>query len=295
MKDGGIMQARKALGKGLASLIPTEAVMVSNEKGSEVDIDLIIPNRMQPRHDFSEDALENLANSIKQKGIIQPLVVAPPVSGRYELIAGERRLRAAKMAGLARVPVVVKEVNAESMLELALIENIQRENLNPIEEALAYQELIDEFGYTQDEVSEKLSKSRPHIANTLRLLQLPKVVQEDVIVGRLTAGHARALLVITDIQELLRIRESILQGGLSVREVETLIQDRTKKDGRIAKNKKKRVELSPQMTAVIEELTQELGTKVRVNPTKNNKGGHIVIQYYSLQDFNRIFTRIIEK
>lgn len=242
---------------------------------------------------FAEDALNELAESIKINGIIQPLVVTPAVSGRYELIAGERRLRASKIAGLGEVPVMIKEADPETMLELALVENLQREDLNQIEEALAYKELMESFEYTQEEVADKVSKSRPHVANCLRLLYLPKVIQEDVSVGRLSPGHARALLAVSDLQEQLRIRESILQSKLTVRDVERLIQELLKgKPGR-GKSGKRKMELSPQMKAVVNEMTQELGTKVKVIPKRNNKGGQMIIEYYSVQDLNRIYKRIV--
>lgn len=292
------MQTRKALGKGLASLIPNEPKIVTEESSelstNTIDIESIVPNRMQPRKEFSEEALKDLTESIKKNGIIQPLVVTPPVNGRYELIAGERRLRASKAAGLTKVPVVIREADVESMLELALIENIQREDLNPIEEARAYKDLIESFDYTQEEVADRVSKSRSNVANTLRLLFLPKLIQEDIIVGRLSAGHARALLSISDLQLQLKLRERILNANLTVRDVEKIIQEEirsTPSSGQRGKYKKP--ELSPQMRAVQEELTTQLGTKVKVNQFNNNKGGQIIIEYYSVQDLNRIYRGII--
>lgn len=290
------MQTRKALGKGLASLIPTEPKIVASDKHvnliEEVPVDSIVPNRLQPRRDFSEESLKELTESIRQNGVIQPLVVATAVGGRHELIAGERRLRAARAAGLEKVPVVVKEADPEMMLELAIIENVQREDLNPIEEAEAYRELIEEFSYTQEEVAAKVSKSRVYVANNLRLLYLPKVIQEDVVVGRLTAGHARALLAVSDLQEQLRIREIVLQSCLTVRDIERLVQDAIKKSAAGSKLKKKSCDISPQIKSVLDEMINSLGTKVKINPYGNNKGGQIVIEYYSLQDLNRIYKKI---
>ncbi len=291
------MQSRKALGKGLASLIPSET-KVKLENGTKVPyeniaVDAIVPNRMQPRKEFSEESLQELAASIKQNGIVQPLIVTPAVSGRYELIAGERRLRASKIAGLEKVPVVVRDASTELMLELAIVENVQREDLNPIDEARAYKELIDAFDYTQDEVADKVSKSRPHVTNTLRLLYLPKVIQEDVVVGRLSPGHARALLAISDLQEQLKIREHILHSKLTVRNVERMIQESIKGGKTKGKGKKRKVELSPQMKALQDEMTHGLGTKVSFNPARNNKGGQVIIEYYSIQDLNRIYKKII--
>lgn len=292
------MQGRKALGKGLASLIPEEPIKkIVRQEGSSaqtVSIDAIVPNRLQPRQNFSEESLKELAASIKLNGVVQPLIVTPEVSGRHELIAGERRWRASRLAGLDRVPVIIKQADAEMMLELAIIENIQREDLNPVEEATAFKEMMDTFDYTQEEVAEKMSKSRPHVANTLRLLYLPKVIQEDVILGRLSPGHARALLSVSDLQEQLKIREQILQSKLTVRDVERMIQEyRNPEESKTKKTKKKKQELSPQMKAVVEELTQELGTKVNISTSRNKKGGQIIIDYYSVQDLNRIYRKVI--
>lgn len=291
------MQARKALGKGLASLIPGESEAIKSDNTTfvsenMVDIDYIIPNRSQPRKEFSDDSLKELAESIKTNGIIQPLIVTPAVGGRYELIAGERRLRAARLAGLEKVPVVVRQAEPEAMLELAIIENVQREDLNPIEEALAYKDLLNQFNYTQEEVADKVGKSRPYVANSLRLLGLPKVIQEDVILGRLTPGHARALLAISNIQEQLRVRESILHSRLTVRDVEELIQNILSGTSEKNKTNKKQNELSPQLKSVVDDMTNRLGTKVNLVPYKNNKGGKVIIEYYSAQDLNRIYQKI---
>lgn len=290
------MQARKALGKGLASLIPGEAKVEKTENRNipftMVDVAAIVPNRMQPRREFPGESLNELAESIKINGVVQPLLVTPPVSGRYELIAGERRLRASRLAGLEKVPVIVKEADTEMMLELAIVENVQREDLNPIEEARAYKELVESFDYTQEEVADKVSKSRPHVANTVRLLFLPKVIQEDVALGRLSSSHARALLAISDLQEQLKIRERILHSSMTVRDLERLIQDTLKRKTSRLKTRKK-IELSPQMKDVMNEMTQELGTKVSIIPNRNNKGGRVVIEYYSVQDLNRVYKKIV--
>ena len=194
------MQNRKALGRGLDVLIPkTEvnknfAVPNLGERVKTVPIDSIVPNRLQPRKIFDEEKIKDLAASIKEQGIIQPLIVTQASPNRYELIAGERRLRAAKTAGLAEVPVVIKNVDTESMLELSLIENVQREDLNPIEEALAYKELIGQYQYTQDELAKRLGRDRSSIANMLRLLKLPEEVRAHIISGQISMGHARAIL-----------------------------------------------------------------------------------------------------
>lgn len=255
-------------------------------------------NRQQPRSVFDETAIEDLAASIRACGIIQPLIVTPSnaVGDRYELIAGERRLRAARLAGLTEVPVIVrKEVSTEELLELAIIENLQREDLNPIEEAKAFHSMIEQCDYTQDDVAKKLGKSRSYIANSLRLLQLPKVVQDDVVQGRMDMGHARALLSLNGLQEQLTVREQILQSQLTVRDVERMVQART---GRTSEKKispsNTEDALSPQMRYIIDEMRQAIGTKVILRP-RSAKSGAVVIEYYSLQDLDRIYRKIASK
>lgn len=291
------MQAKKALGKGLASLIPFEVVLDSNNEDSsdvrKVPIDSIIPNRSQPRKAFNEDALKELSESIKANGIIQPLVVCPAVGGRYELVAGERRLRASKIAGLKDVPVIIRSVETGGLLELALIENVQREDLNAIEEALAYKELMENFDYSQEEVADKVGKSRTAVANTVRLLHLPKLIQEDVVMGRLTAGHARALLTVTDLQEQLYLRETVLNSQLTVRDIERMIQERVKGVRRKAKKDNDRA-LSPQLKFIADEMKKALGTQVHLEPDADRKGGKIIIEYYSPEELDNIYSRIIK-
>jgi len=289
------MQVKKGLGRGISSLIPSAEVVLGEKVGAEekggiimVDVDAIVPNRSQPRRSFSDDALKELADSIRQNGVLQPLLVAPPVSGRYELIAGERRLRAARLAGVSKVPVVVREVEGDEMLELALIENLQREDLNPMEEAVAYKEMMDTFGYTQEEIAGRVSKSRSYVANAIRLLSLPTLLQEDVATGRLTPGHARLLLAIQDLEMQLKIRERILHSGMTVKDLEMYIQRVTNKNRR----RKKYAELSPQTKAVEDEMARALGMKVRIKE-RGNKGGYVVIEYYTSEDLNNIYRRII--
>lgn len=297
------MQLRKALGRGLDSLIPQteesapkeviKPKIVSLPVGDRiktVSIDLIIPNRLQPRKVFDEDKIRELSASIKEQGIIQPLIVSQAAGGRYELIAGERRLRASKLAGLKELPVVIKDVDSEGMLELSIIENIQREDLNAIEEANAINELIEQFDYTQDEAATRLGKSRVSVTNSLRLLNLPKVVQDDVAAGRMSAGHARALLSLTNLQEQLKAREKIIQSNLTVRDVEQMIQ-RLKPQG-IVKQRAVSGQLTPQMKFISDEITKQLATKVKLEPDKEKKGGRIVIEYYTPQDLDRIYNKI---
>ncbi|MBI2975269.1 MAG: ParB/RepB/Spo0J family partition protein [Deltaproteobacteria bacterium] len=297
------MQQRKALGRGLDSLIP--AIEKNSEAGKlvssvvntnigdrvkNISVDLIVPNRVQPRKVFDEEKINELAASIKTQGIIQPLIVTPAAGGRYELIAGERRLRASKAAGLSEVPVVIKNVDTEGMLEMSLIENIQREDLNPIEEASAIKELIEQFNYTQDEAATDLGKSRAAIANSLRLLNLPKIIQDDVASGRLSAGHARALLSVQNLPDQLRLREKILNSQLTVREIEMMVQGIKPKESRSAR---KAAPLSPQMKFILDEITKKLATKISLMPDREKKGGKILIEYYTPQDLDRIYNVIV--
>jgi len=300
------MQPRKSpLGRGLDVLIPSsEAEKGGNiimntslpqgqgERVRFVQIEAIVPNRLQPRKIFDEEKITELAESIKEQGVIQPLIVNQAGPNRFELIAGERRLRAARSAGLAEVPVIVKNVNTEVMLEIAIIENIQREDLNPLEEATAMRELMNQFDYTQDEVAKRLGKTRVAVANSLRLLNLPKLIQEDVSSGRISAGHARAILGVSDLAQQLRIREKILNSALTVRDVEKLIQNikpQTSKGSR-----KNSIQLTPQMKYIQDEIIKRLATKIKIEPDKEKKGGRLVIDYYTPQDLDRIYNVIVK-
>lgn len=313
------MLPRKALGKGLASLIPntplptraapSTAIVIEDAMDAEVSlpkknfvqtisVDLIVPNHLQPRKHFNDEALEELANSIRVHGVIQPVVVCPLPNGRYELIAGERRWRACRKAGLAEVPAVFKDADNEGMLEMAIIENIQREDLDALEEAAAYQELMKQFGYSQEQVADKVGKSRPAVANSLRLLNLPKVIQEDIASNRLTAGHARALLSLETLQDQLTIREQVLRSQLTVRDVERLVQFRMNRVPKTEEGDKATSggrPLSPQWKQVQEDLTMALGTKVILQPNADMKGGKIVVEFYSAQDLSRIHDLVIER
>lgn len=298
------MQQRKALGRGLDTLIPADTEIAEEasilvpksiainigERIKTAPIETIVPNRLQPRKVFDEEKIKELADSIKEQGIIQPLIVTQISTGRYELIVGERRLRAAKLAGLPEVPIIIKNVDTEEMLELSIIENVQREDLNPIEEANAIQELTDQFNYTQDEIAARLGKSRTAVANTLRLLNLPKVIQDDIAGGRMSAGHARALLSLNHLQDQLRLRERILNAALTVRDIERMIQNLKPQASRASK--KSNVSLTPQMKFISDEITKKLATKIRLEPDKEKKGGRIVIEYYTPQDLDRIYNII---
>ncbi len=292
------MAVRKSgLGKGLDSLIPdhhSHADRASTGYGTGQDEDregvLLVrlskvePNREQPRKQFDEDSLMELAESIKQYGVLQPLLVLDKKE-YYEIIAGERRWRAAKIAGIKEIPVIVKEYSKQEIVEISLIENIQRENLNPIEEAMAFKRLLEEFQLKQDEVAERVAKSRAAVTNSLRLLKLEKKVQEMLVDEMLTTGHARALLAITDPAEQVELATRVFDEKLSVRETEKLIKSM------LEPAKKNEVKEDPAENAVYEQLENKMkgivGTKVTINRKKNNKG-KIEIEYYSQDELERI-------
>lgn len=282
------MAKKNVLGKGLDSLIPENIKVEKNEPAGKellIRISDIEPNKEQPRKKFDEDALNELAESIKQYGIIQPIVVTKPKNGFYEIIAGERRWRAAKLAGLKEVPVIIKDYSDIEIVEIALIENIQRENLNPIEEAIAYKRLLTEFNLKQDEVAERVSKSRVAITNSMRLLNLDERVQEILINEMISMGHARALLGIEDGDEQYNLAMRVFDEKLSVRDIEKIVK---------AKNNKKKVEKPKEKEVLYQDLEEKLksifGTKVTIN-NKGNKG-KIEIEYYSKEDLERIYDLI---
>lgn len=286
------MQTSRALGKGLASLIPNAAPKVAaaeNESYFHCSIEDIFPCPDQPRKLFPKESLEGLAASIRENGIIQPLIVRKIEKGKYELIAGERRLKASKMAGLSHVPVVISAVGSDKSYELALIENVQREDLNPVEEALAYKELQEKYHLTQEEISSRVGKERSSIANFLRLLTLPEEIRGDIIENRLSMGHARALLSLEEEEARLMLRKRIVREGLSVREVERMVRD-LKADVQIEKRIQTKV-IDPQIKFVEQEMAKILGTKVRIK--QNGNKGKVVIDYYSPEDLDRIFNAVI--
>lgn len=280
---------KKGLGKGLDALITDEFVDEKNEKFDNVsretfiNINKIEPNQFQPRCKFEEDALQELADSIKVHGVIQPLVVQKK-GEMYEIIAGERRWRASRLAGLKEVPVVVKEYSDNEVFEIALIENIQREDLNPIEEALAYQKLIQEYKLKQDEVAERVAKSRVAVTNSLRLLKLSSKVQQMIIDEMISGGHARALLGIDDPEQQYIIANRVFDEKLSVRETERLI----KKLGKEGGEKKKTQENGDIYRDYENKIRDIIGSKVEIQCKANNKG-KIIIDYYSGEEFERIY------
>ena len=287
---------RRGLGLGLDSLIIDKGVDVEVEKTPEPEnvsretmlpLIKIEPNRIQPRTRFDEDALQELADSIKQYGVIEPIVVQKR-ENHYEIIAGERRWRAARIAGLTEVPVVVKEYSENEIFTIALIENIQREDLNPIEEAMAYQKLIREFKLKQDEVAEKVAKSRTAIANSMRLLKLDSRVQQMLIDEMISEGHGRALLPITDPEEQFTLAMKVFDDKLSVRETEKLIKKlQDKKDTPENNEKEEAKDVSFVYKGLEEKLKQMLGTKVEIKNKANNTG-KIEIEYYSMEELERL-------
>ncbi len=282
------------LGKGLDSLIvnKNEGVVSVNPSADgapvEVDINKVEPNKQQPRRTFDEDKLEELADNIKRYGIINPLIVQDR-DGYYEIIGGERRWRAARMAGLKKVPVIIKHLSEQEFAEISLIDNIQREQLNPIDEAMAFRRLIEEFNLKQDEVAERVSKSRASVTNSMRLLKLDKRVQEMIIDDKITTGHARAMLSITDPDQQFEFAEKAFDEKLSVREVERQVK-KMLSDKKEDKTKKKD-ELDNQLAIIYQQTAEKLkgilGTKVSIN-AKDGSSGKLEIEYYSKDELHRI-------
>jgi ParB family chromosome partitioning protein len=272
----------RALGKGLSALIPDKVQTKKGEAVAYLKTDQIQYNSYQPRTHYDDGKLDDLKSSIKEKGVLQPILVRSK-EGHYEVVAGERRLRAARAIGMDEVPVIIKEVSDQEALVLALVENIQREELNPIEEAQAFKRLIEEFQYTQDKVAEAVGKDRSTISNLLRLLKLPDEIQKSVYDGQLSVGHARALLSLELADEQRRLFELVIKKGLSVRELEDLVKPCSQTASRTQKAKKP----DDHETAAVEhDLRRVLGTKVTLH--HNRKKGKIVIEYYSLDDLDRI-------
>lgn len=288
---------RKALGRGLSSLLGDDKPTTENTTGGasslEVDIELVEPNSEQPRTRFAEEALEELAQSIKANGIIQPIVVRS-IGGRYQIVAGERRWRAAQRAGVHKVPVVVKDVSDEKLLELALIENIQRHDLNPVEEARAYRKLIDSIGLTQEQVAERVGKSRNIIATSMRILRLPGEVLKMVEEEKLSTGHARALLMTDDTSAQKRLAKVIVEMNLSVREAEKAAK-RVHKGEKEPEKKKPLAATDPNVRAAEVKLQRHLGSNVTIKPIQGEKAGKIEIEYYTLTDLDRIYDLILKK
>jgi ParB family chromosome partitioning protein len=281
---------RGGLGTNLDALIPTSLTVGGNEvaQQNEVSIDSISPNPKQPRTVFNEDAMTELVASIKEIGILQPPVVRQTSPGRYELIMGERRLRAAKLAGLRSIPVIIRQTPDNELLREALIENIHRSQLNPLEEAAAYTQLLQDFNCTHDELAQKLGRSRPLISNTMRLLNLPASVQNRVASGVISAGHARALLGLSNEAEIDRLAKRIVAEGLSVRAVEEIIAATSPKAA--SKTKKKSGGTSPEVNEIAERLGDHLDTRVKIKGGKTK--GEISIEFSGYADLARIVKKI---
>ena len=281
----------KGLGRGLSALITSatepKAEAINESYGLRVRIDLITPSPFQPRRAFDEAKIEELAASIRNQGIIQPLVIRRK-ENRYELIAGERRWRAAMKAGLSEVPAVIRDASDNEALQLALVENLQREDLNPIEEASGYRRLQEEFHWSQEETADKVGKSRPAIANSLRLLSLPDEVQQEIAQGSLPAGQARALLGLHSEALMISTCREVIAKGLSTRETEKLVRA-------LVTGRRRRRQLplvDPDLRAVVENMQRALGTRVRLLPKARSTKGKIEIEYYSLPDLERIIQTI---
>lgn len=265
---------QRGLGRGLDALLPSSRE--ADQEITDINIEMVYANKDQPRHKFSEESLQELAASISEHGILQPVLVRP-VGTQFEIVAGERRWRAAKIAGLETIPAVVKDIDDIQVQEIALIENVQRDDLTVIEEGIAYKKLIDRYGYTQELLAQKVGKSRPYIANCLRMLTLPPEVKEMVEQGTISGGHARALLSISKPQDIIRVAREIAAGKLSVRETENKVK---KKKMSPAKNK------SIEIKELEEKLEGYFGSKTEINAS--GQGGKIEISYYNQDDLDRI-------
>lgn len=281
------------LGKGL------DAIFMENESESKnstvtLKISEIEPNRDQPRKDFDESALAELAHSISQHGVLQPLLVRPLIGGGYQIVAGERRYRACRMAGVTEVPVVIRELSDSETMELALIENLQRENLTPIEEAKGFGVLVDEYGMSQEEVSQAVGRSRSTVANSLRLLNLPKEVSDMVERGEISAGHGRTLLALGSEEEMINAAKQIYEKELSVRQTEKLVKAiNAEKDKAQKEDKQERISLKPSYFSEVElALTEYLGKKVTVTGSKNNEGGVLQIEFYSKDELKELANKL---
>jgi ParB family chromosome partitioning protein len=286
--SGPVKRKKLVLGRGLGALIPE--IEEADERPQDFfycDIELIRPNRFQPRIQFPKDELDELCQSIKAQGILQPLLIRKEDEG-YQLIAGERRLRAAKKAGLAQVPVVIKRISDSKLLELSIIENIQRANLNPIEESEAYHRLIIEFNLTQDQAATRIGKSRSAVANFLRLRQLPEQIKASILDASLTMGHARALLGVENSAQQLAAWRVVVKKGLSVRETEDLIRSlkEEKKKPKAAKNSSE----DRYMMSLAEDLSRHFGTKIMIK--KRGQRGKVEIEFYSNDDLDRLINRL---
>lgn len=274
------------LGKGLNAIF-IENDSEDNSGSVTLKISEIEPNRSQPRKEFDEKALSELAESISKHGLLQPLLVRPLPLGGYQIVAGERRYRACRMAGITEVPVIIRELGDTETMEIALIENLQREDLTPIEEALGYQVLIDEHGFSQEEVAQSVGKSRPAIANSLRLLKLPQSILDLVSDGKISAGHARALLTLEEEKLMQELAEEIIKKDLSVRQVEKICKQKPKPEKEEVSEKK------PSFYSMVElALNESLGRKIKVSKSKGKQGGILQIEFYSDEELTELSNKL---
>jgi ParB family chromosome partitioning protein len=289
---------RKALGKGLSSLIPETPPAAARQRppareASEglqlVEIAEIRANKEQPRESIAQQGLQELASSIEKRGVLQPVILRQGAEGGFDLIAGERRWRAAKIAGLEKIPAVIKDVSDDAVLEIALIENIQREELNPVEEANAYQMLVDKLGLTQQELAARVGKPRATVANALRLLHLPSAVQQMIKEGSISSGHAKALAALADAKAQTDLASRIAREGLSVRETEELV---ARSGARKKRAPAKSVVRDPNVVAAEEELQRALGTKVRI--VQGKKGGRLELHFFSDEELDRVYQLVLD-
>lgn len=285
--------SRKALGRGLSALLGEETGKNANEELLEIDLDLIQPNSEQPRTRFTEEKLEELAQSIRVNGIVQPILVRRKNS-HFELVAGERRWRAAQRAGLRKIPAIVKNVSDEKLLELALVENIQRQELNAIEEAKAYRKLVDTIGLTQEMIADRVGKNRTAITTFLRLLKLPDDIQKLVEEEKLSAGHGRALLLTDDTEAQRRVAKSIIEMSLSVREAEKAVKRISKGETQTSANKQVAPKNDANLKVAETKLRRHFGTNVQIVQDRKGAGGKIEIEYYGETDLDRIYSLILE-
>jgi ParB family chromosome partitioning protein len=276
--------SKKALGKGLGAFIPDEFSILKEERFAEIEIDEIKPNPFQPRMKFDDQSIEELARSIRTSGVVQPVLVAPE-DDHYKIIVGERRWRAAQKAGLRKIPVLIRNIPREKQLEISLIENIHREDLNPLEIGQAYQRLIDEQGYTQQEVAEKVGKDRSSVTNYVRLLKLPQEIQDHINGGTISMGHARALLALEEASAQLFACRQVVDKSLSVRNTEKLVNRLKERAPRTQRHLE-----DPDLRALQEEMLKILGTKVLISGSRSK--GVLKIFYFSLDDLNRIYDRV---
>ncbi|HVE57925.1 MAG TPA: ParB/RepB/Spo0J family partition protein [Pyrinomonadaceae bacterium] len=285
--------ARQVLGRGLSALLGEETAKTSGEELLELDLDLIETNSEQPRTRFTEENLEELTQSIRVNGIVQPIIVRRKGS-HYQIVAGERRWRAAQRAGFQKIPAVVKDVSDEKLLELALVENIQRQELNPIEEAKAYKNLINTIGLTQEMVAERVGKNRTVVTTSLRLLKLPDEIQKLIEEEKISAGHGRALLMIDDSEVQKRVARTVMEMSLSVRETEKSVKRLGRGETQTTENKSVKPKVDANVKAAETKLRRYLGTNVQIIPDGKGTGGKIEIEYYGEIDLDRIFNSILK-